>query len=230
VTVTLLAVAAALAVGDWAAVQFPDAQIPWRLFGRVRELRVGALEYLLKPGALAVLLAAACVADLGGAKYWVVAALAFGLAGDVGLMLSEEGRTDLPFLAGLGAFLAGHVCYVVAFARTGLRGWDVFAGVLVVAGVAGLALPQVLRGAARASGRLFAGIIAGYATLLAAMAVLGIGTGIVATAIGAVLFLCSDTLLARNRFVAPVRSGPLLVIVTYHAAQFLILIGLLYRS
>jgi uncharacterized membrane protein YhhN len=210
VTVTLLAVAAAVAVGDWAAVR-------WRLF---------RLEYVLKPATLALLVAAAGFADLGVAKVPVVAALVCGLLGDVGLMLSRDSRADLPFLAGLATFLLGHVGYLVAFGRHGVRGLDLLAGALVVAGVAGLTLPQVLRGAACSAGRPFAGVVAGYAAVLAAMTVLGVGTGIVATAVGAVLFLVSDTVLARERFVAPLPFGRLAVIVTYHAAQFLILIGL----
>jgi uncharacterized membrane protein YhhN len=210
VTVTLLVVAAALALGDWAAVH----------------LRLVHLEYLLKPATLALLVASAAVADLGAAKPWVVGALVFGLLGDVGLMLSD-GRPDPPFLAGLGAFLIGHVWYLVAFAEAGLHALQLLAGLLVVAGVAGLALPAVLRGAARSAGRGFAGLVAGYAAVLSTMTVLGVGTGLIATAIGAVLFLVSDTLIARERFVRPVRHGPLTVIVTYHLAQFLILIGLI---
>jgi uncharacterized membrane protein YhhN len=213
VTVTLLIVAAVVAVGDWVAVH----------------LRLFRLEYVLKPATVAVLVAAAVVADLGVAKPWVVAALAFGLLGDVGLMLSE-GRTDPPFIAGLAAFLIGHLWYIIAFTRVGLRGLDIVAGVLVVAGIAGLALPAVLRGAAASAGPGFALVVAGYSAVLSAMTVLGVGTGLVATAIGAVLFLSSDTLIARDRFVERVPSGPLLVIVTYHLAQFLILIGLIRAS
>jgi uncharacterized membrane protein YhhN len=211
VTGTLLVIAAVAALGDWAAVQ-------QRLF---------RIEYLLKPATLALLVAAAATADLGVAKPWVVAALGFGLLGDIGLMLSREARTDPPFLAGLTAFLLGHVCYLVAFARVGLHGLDLLAGLLVVLGIAGLALPQVLRGATRSAGRGFAYVVGAYSAVLATMATLGAGTGIVATAIGAVLFLASDTLIARDRFVARVPHGPLLVIVTYHLAQFLILIGLI---
>jgi uncharacterized membrane protein YhhN len=211
VTVTLLVIAGVLAVGDWAAVH----------------LRLFHLEYLLKPATLAALVAAAVVADLGDIKPWVVAALALGLLGDVGLMISD-GSTDPPFLAGLGAFLFGHICYVIAFVALGVHGLATLAGLLVTAGIAGLMLPAVLRGAARSAGGVFAGIVGGYAAALAAMTVLGVGTGIVATAIGAVSFLCSDTLIARDRFVAPVRHGKVLIIVSYHVAQFLILIGLGY--
>ena len=79
----------------------------------------------------------------------------------------------------------------------------------------------------RAAGPEFAAVVGAYAAFLAVMAVLAVGTSIIATAFGGVLFLVSDTLIARDRFVAPVRHGKLLVIVTYHLAQFLILIGLI---
>lgn len=210
VTVTLLIVAAVLAVGDWIAVQ-------QRLF---------RIEYVLKPATLAALVVTAAIADLGTPKPWVVAALVFGLLGDIGLMLSD-GQPDPPFLAGLGAFLIGHVWYIVAFLHAGVQGLEIVSGLLIVTGIAGLALPSVLRGARRSAGRGFALIVACYASVLAAMTVLGAGTGVVTVAVGAVLFLISDTLIARERFVAPVLNGPLLIIVTYHLAQFLILVGLI---
>lgn len=213
VPVTLLVIAALVAVGDWIAVQ----------------LRLFRLEYLLKPATLAILVAAAATADFGAEQPWVVAALVFGLLGDVGLMLST-GRTDTPFIAGLAAFLLGHVCYVVAFATVGVHALDVLAGLLVVAGVAGLTLPAVLGGANRSAGLPFAVIVGGYAALLSAMTVMAIGTGMIATALGAVLFLISDTLIARGRFVARVPHGDVLVIVTYHLAQLLILIGLVHAA
>jgi uncharacterized membrane protein YhhN len=214
VTVPLLIAAAAVAVGDWLAVQF----------------RVYRIEFFLKPATLALLVAAAAVSDLDSQlKPWVIAALALGLLGDIGLLLSN-GRTDPPFLAGLGAFLLGHIAYIVAFTKLGLRGLDLLAGGLVVAGIAGLALPAVLRGAARSAGRQLALIVAGYAGVLACMTVLGVGTGCIAVAIGAVLFLTSDTMIGRERFATALPSGRLLIIVSYHLAQFLILIGLIRAS
>jgi uncharacterized membrane protein YhhN len=211
VTVALLFIAAALAVGDWIAVQF----------------RFFRVEYVLKPATMVVLIAAAAGADLGGPKPWVVAALVFGLLGDVGLMLSREGRTDRPFIIGLAAFLVGHLCYQVAYVVSGIHGAESIAGLLIVGGVSALVLPDVLRAVRRSAGPEFAVVVGGYSAVLAVMAVLAIGTSIIPTALGGVLFLASDTLIARNRFVTPVRFGPLLVIVTYHLAQFLIVIGLI---
>lgn len=209
-SVLLFVLAGVVAVLDWVAV----------------DQRLFRLEYLFKPATIALLIAATVTAHLGPSEPWVVAALALGLIGDVGLMLAGAGEPDVPFIAGLGAFLVGHLCYLVAFVRFGIQGVPLVAGLLVVAGIAGLSLPQVLRGAARAAGRRFAVVVGIYAGVLALMAIFAAGTQLVATAIGGLLFLTSDTLIARSRFVAPVPRGPLVIIVTYHLAQFLIVLGL----
>lgn len=212
-TLGLLLATAIVAAGDWAAVA--------RRYFRV--------EYLLKPLTLILLLAAAASADLGVAKPWLLAALVFGLAGDIALMCSNHAATepDSAFLVGLGAFLLGHICYLIAFARHGVHGLYLLAGLLLVAGAAAMSLPQVLAGASGAGGQRLAVVVAGYAAVLAAMAVLAVGTGAIATALGGLLFLTSDTVLAHDRFVGRVPRGPLLVIVSYHVAQLLIVIGLL---
>jgi uncharacterized membrane protein YhhN len=217
VTTTLFVLAGVIAVGDWLAVS----------------QRFFRIEYALKPLTLALLVAAAVSADLPTAvKPWVVAALVFGLLGDVALMLSapDTARPDGPFLLGLAAFLAGHVCYLAAFARYGLGGLQLVAGLLIVMGAAALTLPRILIRAKAAGGQELMAVVGAYAAVLGAMAVLAVGTKSVLTAIGGLLFLGSDIVLAWQRFVRPIRSGPVLVIVTYHLAQFLIVLGLIHRS
>ena len=98
---------------------------------------------------------------------------------------------------------------------------------LVVGGIGALALPRVLPGAKRVGGTSLAVVVGVYATVLSAVAVLGVGTAAIATAIGGLLFLGSDTLIAWERFVGRLPHGPLAVIVTYHLAQLLILLGLM---
>lgn len=212
-TVALLVVAGVLALVDWVAVARS-----WRL-----------IEYAAKPLTLLALVFAAASADLPDIKGWVVAALVLGLLGDVGLMLAsdEDGPPDLPFLLGLGSFLLGHACYLVAFARYGLHGWQLLAGVLIVAGFGALLLPRVLAGARRVGGASLASVVAVYAATLSAVAALGVGTGAIATAVGGVLFLASDSLIAWERFVRRLPHGSVAVIVTYHLAQGLILLGLI---
>jgi uncharacterized membrane protein YhhN len=208
---TLLGLTAAAAVVDWIAVARSDQR----------------LERMAKPLTLALLLAAAAVGDAGPAKPWLLGALAFGLAGDIALLYAGDDALDRPFLLGLSAFLVGHIGYLVAFTRHGLEPRAVLAGVVITLAVATPALLQVLRGAAGSGGRTLATIVAGYATLLAATSVLGVGTASLATATGAVLFLGSDTTLAWQRFVRPVGGGPVLVMISYHLGQLLIVLGLL---
>jgi uncharacterized membrane protein YhhN len=213
VTLTFLILTALVAVGDWGAVS-------QRLF---------RVEYVLKPLTLILLIAAALSADLGPAQPWVVVALVFGLLGDVGLMLSraEAMTPDGPFLLGLASFLVGHLCYLVGFTRHGVHTLNVLAGVLIVGGAAALTLPQVLGGARRSAGDRLMAVVAAYAVVLAGMAVLAVGTGSPATAVGGLLFLASDLAIAYERFVKKIPRGPMAVIVTYHLAQLLIVIGLI---
>src|SRR2546428_6059348 len=69
---------------------------------------VRSLEYVAKPATLLALLA---YAVCGHPSPWLLAALAFSLAGDVFLMLPAA-----LFLAGLAAFLVAHLAYIGAFA------------------------------------------------------------------------------------------------------------------
>ena len=216
-TVAFLVAAGVVALGDWFAVSRHQHRI----------------EYVAKPMTLVLIGLAACFADLGEAKPWVLAALAFGLIGDVSLLFTDERRPrdeaqlDLPFLIGLGSFLLGHVAYVVAFTRHGLHPVQLLAGALVVVGAAILALPRILRGAREEGGAQLRVVVGLYAAVLSAMVALGFGTAAVVTAIGALLFLASDLTLAWGRFVQPLLRGPVIVAVTYHLAQALIVIGLI---
>jgi uncharacterized membrane protein YhhN len=216
-TAAFLILAGAVAVSDWIAV------------GR----GLHRVEYLAKPLTLVLLIVAAFFADLGVTKAWVLAALVLGLLGDIALLFTDEAKPsadaapDLPFLIGLGSFLLGHIAYVVAFTRHGLHPVQLFAGALVVGGAVVLALPRVVRGAREQGGRELAVIVGCYAALLSAMTVLGFGTAAAVTAIGALLFMLSDLTLAWGRFVQPMVRGPVIVAVTYHLAQLLIVIGLI---
>jgi uncharacterized membrane protein YhhN len=213
VTAALFVLTAAAAAGDWLAV--------WK--------RLFRIEYVLKPLTLVLLLAAAASADLPVTKGWVLAALVFGLIGDVALMLSKDplAKLDAAVLIGLGAFLVGHICYLGAFARYGQHGLYLLAGLLVVVGVAALTLPKILVRAKAMGGPELLAVVGTYAAMLAAVAVLAVGTASVLTAIGGLLFLGSDTVLAWERFVKRLPNGPVLVIVSYHAAQVLIVLGLI---
>jgi uncharacterized membrane protein YhhN len=184
------------------------------------------LEYLAKPATLALLTGVALalhpVSDARRTAFAV--ALLLSLAGDVFLMLPR----DL-FAGGLAAFLLGHVAYAV-----GLRAYAPSSNAAVALAALGIAAvaagigSRVVRGVQAQGHRELVGPVVAYMVVLSAMVVLAVATLQPLAAAGAGFFYCSDAVLAWNRFVRPLRRGPLTVIVTYHLAQALLVLSLLH--
>lgn len=151
----------------------------------------------------------------------LLVALGLSLVGDLLLLTATEVR----FRLGLLAFLAAHVTYVWTLLTVPGPGgfpWIVLPAVLVVLYMHGRFGRHVVRHAGRDRFPVFVYVIA-LATLLVVAAVKG--DWVVVT--GCFLFLLSDTILGHDRFVHERRWAPLGVITTYHAAQTLIVVGLL---
>jgi uncharacterized membrane protein YhhN len=218
---TLVGLAAVAAVADWTAVATGNR----------------SLGYAAKPAVLVALtLAAAAIpaarTDLVDRRWWFVAALVCCLAGDVALMLPD----DL-FLPGLAAFLAGHVLFIVgflqppspsghppfAFSPTGLA--VAAAAVMVVETIPGVMLFSALTGGGRTA---LVAPVALYVVAIGTMVVLAANVADPRAAVGASLFLVSDTVLALDRFVRPLRRGTLTVHVSYHVAQLLLVLSLVH--
>ncbi|WP_069630785.1 lysoplasmalogenase [Streptomyces niveus] len=174
------------------------------------DARTGQL--LAKP--LLMPLLAAYVAARGGPRL-LVAALLLGWGGDVFLLSSADGA----FLAGMGCFAAGHLCYLVLFGRRRTRaGLALGYGLALVVALALLwsGLPAELRVP-----------VAVYSLLLAATACRASALGPLAGAGGA-LFLLSDTLIATGVAEAPQPpAANLWIMLTYLAAQALLTAGIL---
>jgi len=197
---TLLVVAVVLAVGDWLAVARDDKR----------------LEYVCKPGTLAALIGVALTLDPAhrDARAWFVLALALSLAGDVFLMLPSD-----RFVAGLASFLFAHVAYVIGLTRHGGSAGALFVAAVPVVIVTGLLGARFLR-AARATGHdELVGPLIAYMTVIAAMVTCAVASGNALAAIGAVLFMASDALIAETRFVGPRIWAPVVIMVTYHLGQ-----------
>jgi len=163
---------------------------------------------------------------LRGGPRPLVAALLFGWGGDTLLLFDA----DPAFLAGMGSFAAGHLCYLVLFKRYDAprerddapraRGaW--LAGGYALALVATVTLlwpdlPADLRIP-----------VAGYSLLLTAMAYGATRLGLVA-GLGGALFMLSDTLIATGVADWPQLPRPdFWIMLTYIAAQFLLAGGVL---
>ncbi len=182
------------------------------------------LEYLCKPATLALLTATALALHPAHAaqRTAFVVALLLSLAGDVFLMLPR----DL-FAGGLASFLLGHVAYVYGFRRAASSTLALVLASIGTAMLVALVGTRVVRGVREQGHRELAGPVVAYILVLSAMLVTGIATLNPLAALGAALFYCSDAVLAWNRFVEPLPRGPVLVIVTYHLAQALLVLSLL---
>lgn len=184
------------------------------------------LHWIAKPLATLLILAAAAFAWAPVSRRyrgWIVAGMLFSLAGDVLLMLPAN-----LFVAGLLVFLGGHLCFISAFlgdSRLGTRPLAWLACLLV--GGANLVLlwpsiPAALHPAVAVYGLVLSGM--GAQALGRAWFHAGDALALSArrAAIGGLLFMLSDSLLAWNRFHGSMPLSTLWVLGSYYAALWFI--------
>lgn len=155
-------------------------------------------------------------------RRWIRTGLVLSLAGDVFLMWPQG------FVPGLVSFLLAHLAYIVAFTRTlRLAGrWQPFAAYGAVAAALLWRLwpgvPEALRGPVLA----YVVCLASMAAQAGAVWLAARGTPDAAparcAALGGLLFMTSDALLAFNKFDAPLPLASLWILATYWTAQGLI--------
>jgi uncharacterized membrane protein YhhN len=203
-----LVLAGLLAAGDW--------------YSRWRDN--SALEYVCKPGTLIALIAAAALLDpqTSAVRAWFVAALGFSLMGDVLLMLPRE-----QFVGGLGAFLVAHVCFIGGFVAGGLGGLALALSVVGTGVVLAPVAHRVLRGVRANEPGLQPPVVA-YLVVIGVMLAAAVASGNPIAAVGAVLFVTSDSMIAWSKFVAPFDAAPVAIMVTYHLAQAGFVLSLLH--
>ena len=182
-------------------------------------------ETWAKPLVLSSLVVAAVVlgATETPAGLWLLVALVFGLLGDIALLSDSLPR----FRAGVWAFLVGHLAYLVCFASLGLNmpAWS-WTGLAVLV-VALLATRGVVPATHRLGGRALSVPVAVYSVVIGAMLLCAWFTGVPLVAIGATVFVVSDATLSIDRFVRPLPHARLILMVTYHVGQALIVAGVL---
>jgi uncharacterized membrane protein YhhN len=205
----LLAVAGALAVGDWIAV--------------APSVAARRVEYALKPATMVALIGVAFALrpEHDAQRALFVAGLVLSLAGDVFLMLPAD-----VFVAGLASFLLAHLVYIAGFAAAGVRlGLAAAgAGVVAIAGATiGRRIIRAVRGGDRAA---MVAPVSAYMTVISSMVVVAIGSGDGVAAAGALLFYCSDALIAWDRFVSSTRWARPAIMATYHLAQGALVVSL----
>jgi alkylglycerol monooxygenase len=154
-------------------------------------------------------------------------ALLFSLCGDVFLML--PGDVALwglpPFILGLASFLVAHLFYIAVF-RQGQAWFPNRRALWAVLAVGALMYAIVWPGLGDA---VLKGAVAAYVLVISLMAAQAIGRATVHgnaaarwVAVGACVFMVSDSLIAINKFVTPVALSALWILATYYCAQILI--------
>ncbi len=198
--------AVAIGVVDWIAVGF----------GR------RSIEYVAKPLTMVALLGYALALDPtdGATRWWFVAALIFSLAGDVFLMLPGN-----RFIEGLASFLVGHLAYIGGMLVWGLDLVPLWFVLVIVMAAFIITIGGAIVQAAGEQDHGLRSPVAAYITVITVMVLTAGATGNPWFLVGALSFYVSDAVIGLTRFVRDFRFSHVLVMVTYHAAQFLLVYG-----
>ena len=149
---------------------------------------------------------------------FMMAGLVFCWLGDL-LLLSHE---EPLFLAGIGAFLLGHVGYSLAFLQFEFAATWVLGSAAVLLGIAAVVL-RWLR--PHIEGFMRQAVVA-YVAVIVAMVALAIGAFGVGShwliPAGAIVFFLSDLSVARDRFVSPGFGNRIWGLPVYFLAQWML--------
>ncbi|MBF8647289.1 MULTISPECIES: lysoplasmalogenase [Pseudomonas] len=143
-------------------------------------------------------------------RRWITLGLAFSVLGDILLAIPA----DL-FVFSLAAFLCAHLAYLRAYCSQTLRP---ALPALLLSAITGITLLGVL--VSHGLGPLLIPVVL-YALAISAMLWRALACGGLA-ALGACLFVLSDSLIGIDRFVSPFAAAPYLIILTYWLGQWAI--------
>ncbi|WP_426415073.1 lysoplasmalogenase [Aestuariirhabdus sp. LZHN29] len=168
---------------------------------------------------------------------WILAWLVLGARSDarqlwvgIGLLFSSVGDLLLAwnqFVPGLGSFLVAHLFYIAALARRPRLSAPRIVLALAMVVATGTLVAQLLPllGEMRVPVVVYIGVI----VTMALCALLGEGNHPL-VAMGALLFLLSDSMIAIDRFMSPLPLASLWIMLTYYSAQYFIARGALSQQ
>ncbi len=187
---------------------------------------VDVLRWITKP-LLVPVLAVWFLTTTNNRKFgrWLIMALLFSWLGDVALLWS--GSTY--FMVGLGCFLVAHLFYIRLFHAVRMqeelagRWWLLVLVALYYAALITLLIPFL---GDMKKPVLVYGIVISLMLLIALhLFFMPRGKGGGWMAIGALLFVASDSLLAIDKFYQPFPAAAVLIMLTYGLAQYCIVFG-----
>jgi uncharacterized membrane protein YhhN len=187
---------------------------------------------LLKPFLLPVLLIAVYYSESFSTKKILVTALIFSWIGDVILLFADKG--EIYFILGLVAFLVSHVFFIILFSKQTISktinnklsfGAGIGLILLYFFGMITTLGPKL--------GPLTVPVVV-YAVVISTMLFFSLKGSYQwesiqyhSVLIGAVFFISSDSILAFNKFYQPIPYASFLIMITYLAAQYGIVWGIL---
>jgi uncharacterized membrane protein YhhN len=183
-----------------------------------------SIVYIFKPLTMVFIIGIAlfrvCVAK--GYRNLIVAALCCSLTGDVFLMLPSD-----QFVPGLVSFLVAHLLYIAAFRTKPLGSLPALFGLACVAyGCLMLWFLFPHLGDVRLPVTIYLIIVLLMAWQALSRWATDRNPRTVLAALGAVLFVASDSMIAINRFYGQFRLADLLILATYFLAQWLIALSI----
>jgi uncharacterized membrane protein YhhN len=184
------------------------------------------LIYICKPLTTILIILAAIVPGTSLSVFYARAigvGLLFSLIGDIWEMLSRR-----HFLKALICFLMTHICYMLAFLTEKPKFQFLWTAIPLglIAAVILAYLWQALSAGMKAAVGVYVGVIVVMVTLAAGRALAYPSPGTLMAAIGALLFLASDAVLAVNRFRRPFRAAQAVILGTYFTGQLLIALSI----
>jgi uncharacterized membrane protein YhhN len=187
---------------------------------------------ILKPFLLPLLVVAVYLSEKFKTKTLLLTALTFSWIGDVILLFANKG--EIYFILGLVAFLVSHVFYIVLFSKQAISktiknkiSFGAGIGLIVIYFL------MMISTLAPKLGSLTIPVVI-YAIVISTMLFYALKGSFQwntipyqSVLIGAVFFISSDSILAFNKFDQPIPYASFLIMITYLAAQFCIVWGIL---
>jgi uncharacterized membrane protein YhhN len=190
------------------------------------------IAWFLKPFLLPFLIVAVHFHEKFASKKILVAALTLSWVGDIILLFADQG--ELYFIAGLIAFLISHICYIFIFSKqfnvylkkSKFLYWAGITAIIIYLTVLMLVLLPSL-------GDLKIPVFV-YALTISIMLLFAFkgfmnwhkpSNGYIL--LGAIIFVASDSILAFDKFYAPLQQSAFLIMSTYLVAQYFIVVGIL---
>jgi uncharacterized membrane protein YhhN len=201
----------------------------------ITALNQEAIARFLKPFLLPILLIAVYNSHAFTTKKILFTALIFSWIGDVILLFADRG--EIFFILGLVAFLVSHVFYILLFSKQTIN--KPISNKLSFGGGIGLILLYffgMITTLGPKLGSLTVPVVI-YAVVISTMLFYALKGSFQWATIpyqsvltGALFFISSDSILAFNKFEHPILHAPFFIMITYLAAQFCIVWGILHLN